>query len=206
MKNMKRKNLFKKLFKKGDLMVKVLDILQKSAETTVDLIDIFTSSYYESYRKMRKSMLYGSPKFKTDWAEEYLKNQQFYSLLNKLKNQGFIKKEEKNKKTIWSITQKGLEKLKIIKEKRKRKLNYPKEKSNTLIIITFDIPEQEKHKREWLRSVLVALDFKLLQKSVWIGKNKIPEEFLKDLREQKILNYVHIFKVSKGGTINKFKL
>jgi len=66
MKKMKRKNLFKKLFKKGDLMIKVLDILQKSAETTVDLIDIFTSSYYESYRKMRRSMLYGSPKFKTD--------------------------------------------------------------------------------------------------------------------------------------------
>ena len=192
----------KKLFKKGDLIIKVLDILQKSAETTVDIIDIFTSSYYESYRKMRRSMLYGSPKFKTDWAEEYLKTQQFYSLLNKLKNQGFIKKEGKNKKTIWSITQKGLEKLKIIKEK-KLNIDYPKEKGDKLIIITFDIPEQEKHKREWLRSVLVALDFKLLQKSVWIGKTKIPSDFLNDLKDQKMLNYVHIFKISKSGTINK---
>jgi DNA-binding PadR family transcriptional regulator len=193
----------KKLFKKGDLIIKVLDILQKSAETTVDIIDIFTSSYYESYRKMRRSMLYGSPKFKTDWAEEYLKTQQFYSLLNKLKNQGFIKKEGKNKKTIWSITQKGLEKLKIIKEKRKLNIDYPKEKGDKLIIITFDIPEQEKHKREWLRSVLVALDFKLLQKSVWIGKTQIPQDFLNDLKDQKMLNYVHIFKISKSGTINK---
>jgi len=192
----------KKLFKKGDLIIKVLDILQKSAETTVDIIDIFTSSYYESYCKMRRSILYGSPKFKTDWAEEYLKAQQFYSLLNKLKNQGFIKKEGKNKKTIWSITQKGLEKLKIIKEK-KLNIDYPKEKGDKLIIITFDIPEKEKHKRYWLRSVLVALDFKLLQKSVWIGKTKIPSDFLNDLKDQKMLNYVHIFKISKSGTINK---
>lgn len=95
-------------------------------------------------------------------------------------------KKRKNKKTIWSITRKGLEKLKILKKKnRKTLINYSKEKSDKLIIVIFDIPEKERHKRNWLRSVLVSLDFKFLQESVWIGKTKIPEEFLNDLRNKK---------------------
>jgi len=187
----------------GKLIYKILEALQDSAETTIDLLTIFTLPYSESYKRIR-SLRYGSPKFKTNWAEEYLKNQQFYSLLNRLKNQGFIKKEKENKKTIWSITRKGLEKLKILKKKNKKILiNYPKEKSDKLIIVIFDIPEKERHKRNWLRSVLASLDFKFLQQSVWIGKTKIPEEFLNDLRNKKMLDYVHIFKVSKSGTINK---
>jgi DNA-binding transcriptional regulator PaaX len=113
-------------------------------------------------------------------------------------------KKRKNKKTIWSITRKGLEKLKILKKKnRKTLINYSKEKSDKLIIVIFDVPEKERHKRNWLRSVLASLDFKFLQQSVWIGKTKIPKEFLNDLRDQKMLDYVHIFKISKSGTINK---
>jgi len=190
--------------RRGILISKILEALQSGAETTIDLLTIFILPYFQSYKRMKRSLIYGSPKFKTDWAEEYLKNQQFYSLLNQLKNQGFIKKEEKNKKTIWSITKKGLEKLKILKQKnRKISVNYPKEKSDKLIIITFDIPEKERYKRDWLRSVLLSLDFKFLQQSVWIGKTKIPEEFIKDLKDQKMLDYVHIFKVNKSGTINK---
>jgi len=195
---------YQKQFRKVDIMVKILETLQIGAEFTVDLLDIFTSSYYDSYKKIKRSMMYGSPEFKTNWSEKYLESKKFYSLLNRLKNQGFIKKEKENKKTIWSITRKGLEKLKILKKKNKKILiNYPKEKSDKLIIVIFDIPEKERHKRNWLRSVLALLDFKFLQQSVWIGKTKIPEEFLNDLRNKKMLDYVHIFKVSKSGTINK---
>ena len=41
----------------------------------------------------------------------------------------------------------------------------------------------------------------MLQKSVWIGKNKIPEEFLKALAELDLMNFIHILKISKTGTI-----
>ena len=67
----------------------------------------------------------------------------------------------------------------------------------------FDIPEKEKWKRVWLREVLGLCGFKMLQRSVWAGKNKIPEEFLADLRNFNMLEYVHIFEVSKKGTLKE---
>ncbi|MGC8776274.1 MAG: hypothetical protein ACP5QN_03115 [Minisyncoccia bacterium] len=197
---MKNKKI--KLFKKGDLIIKILEILQTGAETTATLLDIFTSNYYNSYRKIRRSIIYGPSEFKSNWADNYLELQKFYNLLNRLKKQGFIQKQEKDKKSIWSITKLGLEKLKILK-KQNFPIYYKKEKENSLMIVTFDIPEQERYKRDWLRNVLVYLDFKFLQQSVWIGKTKIPEEFIENLREQKMLNYVHIFKINKAGTIIK---
>jgi len=45
------------------------------------------------------------------------------------------------------------------------------------------------------------LGFTMLQKSLWIGSNKIPEEFIEDLKEWKIIEYVHIFEVTKKGTL-----
>lgn len=192
---------------RGEIIPKILEILQAGAETTVGLFDIFTSGYGESYRKMRRSIKYGPPPFKTDWAFEYRQHQQFYSLLNQLKNQGFIGKKENNKrKSVWKITKRGLEKLKLIKEKKNSKkfvINYKKEKDNKLKIVAFDVPEKERYKRAWLRAVLISLGFMLLQESVWIGKNKIPEEFIQDIRRQEMLSYVHIFEISKKGTIGQ---
>jgi len=192
---------------RGEIIPKILEILQAGAETTADLFDIFTSGYGESYRKLRRSIKYGSPQFKNDWAFEYRQLQQFYSLLNQLKNHGFIeKKVDKKRKSVWKITKRGLEKLKLIKEKKKSKkfiVNYTKEEDDKLKVVIFDVPEKERHKRAWLRAVLAYLGFTLLQESVWIGKNKIPEEFIHDLRRQGMLSYVHIFEINKKGTIGQ---
>lgn len=192
---------------RNEIIPKILEILQTQAEATADLFDIFTSSYGESYRKMRRSINYGPSQFKTNWAFEYRQRQQFYSLLNQLKNQGLIeKKNNKKKATIWKITKGGLEKLKLIKEKEnfsRSKIKYNKEKDGKIKVIIFDIPEKERQKRAWLRAALVLLDFSLLQESVWIGKNKIPEQFMYDLKKREMLSYVQIFEINKRGTITQ---
>ena len=155
---------------RGEIVPKILEILQAGAETTADLFDIFLSGYGESYRKMKRSIKYGPPPFKADWASEYRQLQQFYSLLNQLKNQGFIEKKRSGKRrSIWKISKKGLEKLKLLKERKnsnKSLLHYKKEEDNKLKVVTFDIPEKERHKRHWLRAVLTYLGFTLLQESV----------------------------------------
>lgn len=197
---------------RNEIIPKILEILQAQAEATANLFDIFTSGYGESYKKMRRAINYGPRRFKTDWAFEYRQRQQFYSLLNQLKNQGLIEKKKsidndnKNskKETIWRITKGGLEKLKSIKEKKdfsRSKIKYKKEKDNKTKVVIFDIPETERHKRAWLRFALVSLDFSLLQQSVWVGKNKIPEQFMHDLREHGMLPYIQIFEISQKGTI-----
>ena len=193
---------------RGKFISKILEILQIQAEATIDLLDIFTSGYAEAYRKARKTMKYGPPQFKTDWASQYFQRQQFYSLLNQLKNQGLIEKKKGNDKkgSIWKITKKGLEKLNLMKTKNlfiKKSINFKKEPDDKIRVIIFDIPEKERYKRNWLRMVLVSLGFSLLQQSVWIGKSKIPERFIFNLQKRGMLDYVQIFEINKEGTIKQ---
>lgn len=191
------------------LIEKILEILQNQAESTVDLFDIMTSSYTESYRKARQSLRYGPAKFKTNWALKYQERQKFYSLLNLLKREGLVRKNKKGRKTFWEITIAGLKKLEFFETRKRpsfKKMSYEKRNDGKLKIVIFDIPEKERIKRDWLRSILLFLDFKLLQKSVWAGNSAIPQELFNDLRDQKMLNYIHIFEVNKSGTIKNFNL
>lgn len=189
---------------KRGFVYKILDFLQQGAKTSSNLLDIFFSDYVSSYRKAKR-MIYDFPESKIDRDFKFRERQRFYALLNKLKNQELIEKRKIGpKSSLWKVTRKGVEKLNLIKEKKffgKQNINYQKQIDDKIKVIIFDIPEKERYKRVWLRAVLIFLDFKLLQKSVWIGKNKIPEEFISDLRERKILPYVEVFEVTKKGTI-----
>lgn len=130
----------------------------------------------------------------------------YSKLVYKLKKEGLVEEKNKNKKKFLAITARGREKLNDLIEKEKSfplKADYPKEKSNYSIIVIFDIPESKKGKREWLRRVLRELDFEMEQKSVWLGKTKIPQKFLNDLDDLEISDYVEIFAVSKGGSLRK---
>ena len=78
---------------------------------------------------------------------------------------------------------------------------YKKEKGEKTAIIIFDIPENERRKRNWVREALKNMDFKMVQKSVWIGKIKIPKEFLNNLEVLELLDFVKIFEISKTGSL-----
>jgi len=115
-----------------------------------------------------------------------------------------IEEKEKNNKKFFIITKKGKGKLSFLKKQHKESLpevSYSSEENNKFIIFIFDIPEKEKRKRDWLREVLKKLGLKMIQKSVWIGKTKIPKEFLDDLFKLKIIDYVEIFEITKAGSL-----
>ncbi len=186
----------------------ILELLKKTARTTSDILDVFAGgqTYYNLKRKafyptlpelQRKKQSRQGP------GHSKRANHNFYALLTHLRKQGFIKKEKKNNEDYWAITNFGKEKLKKIKENVQLPGTfYKKEKGRGLNMIVFDIPEIYKAKRNWLRGVLLGLEFTMLQKSVWAGKNKLPEEFLKDLNRLDLMDFVHIFEVSKIGTID----
>lgn len=178
----------------------ILLCLVGSVYITAQLLDMMfmggrSGSYKRAYGK-----LYGGYTLPEKTDAVFEDKQQFYSLLNSLKRQGLIEKKKSKKGVIWKITSAGLQKLKLFKE---RKIEYDIIQDNKLKIIAYDIPEREKKKREWLREVLRMLGFRMLQRSLWIGKNKVPERFLKDLREKNIINYVDIFEISQKGTIRE---
>jgi DNA-binding transcriptional regulator PaaX len=185
--------------KEPEIIPKILEILQAGAETTVQILDIFTSGYGESYRKLhayRRKPL----RFRSDWAEIYRERQKLYSLLNKLKREGFVKKNDPSRRSGWVITKAGLAKLEKIKKTKdeQEKLN-----DGLWRIATFDIPEKERSKREWLRSNLRNNGFKMLHESVWIGKRKLPEKFFLAMDQKKLIGCIHIFEISKTGTLRE---
>ncbi len=187
---------------RGSIIIeKILEILQGGAEASVGIMDAMLSG---SYRKLKVT---GRPDF-GDWAETFRDRQRFYSLLGYLKKQGLVEAKKENKKSFWSITKKGRSKLELLKERNrfsKVSAVYPKSRADaSLKIIAYDIPaEGNQKRRDWLRWALLNMGFTMLQRSVWVGKKKVPERFLKDLRERRLVPHVQIFEVSKVGNLKE---
>lgn len=130
--------------------------------------------------------------------------QKYYGLLYRLKRHGLITEQKKKNKVLLWLTKKGKEKLELLKKKAGfPQAAYPVKSSETFVIVAFDIPEKEKYKRVWFRSVLKALGMRMIQKSVWMGKVKILKILIGDLRRLRMLDFVHFFEVSKLGSFSE---
>lgn len=185
----------------------ILDYLQMQAENTVDLFATFSLDRRKAMREARRSIIHGPRQFKVRWADVYHEHQRFYALMNRLKRDGLITKHKTGHCSVWNITSHGEEHLARLKDRSgMSKRAYVKQETNYLVIITFDVPERERRKRTWLRVNLVALGFTMLQRSVWLGKVKIPKEFIIDLKTQNMIPWIHIFSVNKAGSIVPKKL
>ena len=185
---------------KGDLTIKILEALESAASVTGELLGVFLCDYQESYKRAR-GITYGRMYDKKSPAElKKERDKKFYNLMHRLRKDCLITK----KKSSWTITKKGKQKLDGLKERKEvfiPRKKYLIEEGKELNIIIFDIPEEQRRKRDWLRETLIQLGFSKLQQSVWISKNKLPEELLKDLQTFRMLEYVEIFSITKTGTI-----
>lgn len=125
------------------------------------------------------------------------------TILCRLKEQGLVQSRGPRSRTKWFITKKGRSQLKkqnLDLYKVKRVLPKP---DGIRRLVTFDVPEKEYKKRNWLRAELLALGFTSLQKSVYIGYSPFPEEFIEDLEARQLSNWVHILSIEKEGTLMK---
>lgn len=177
----------------------ILFHIKDALRTTREIFDILPT-----YREMRRQVFGHMEIPKFDYKEwQWQEEQKFYALLSKLRKEGLVQKQRSNKKSFWKITKKGLEKLSNISDGKSflRDKNYNKKKSDNLNLVIFDIPEKLKYKRAWLRKQLKFLGFEMLQKSVWVGKFGIPKELIFDLKDLKMLPYLHIFKIYKKGSL-----
>jgi len=127
--------------------------------------------------------------------------QRYYNTISRLKRDNLLVQEANGR---FRITAFGLRKRDKLKKQKTHYFpvgSYPVQKSENVVIIAFDVPEQERRKRDWLRSTLKNLGLKMVQQSVWIGKIKIPKDFLDDIKELRLIDCVEIFEVSKTGTL-----
>src|SRR3989344_7670529 len=126
---------------KGELTYKVLEIIEKAAFATADVLEILFSSPRELGWRMHGN--YRRP-YRESLVEKLKEEQRFYNLLTYLQKQALVRKERKEEGSIWKITRKGEEKLQQLKNrllKRPPKKNYPIKKGTFITIVSFDIPE-----------------------------------------------------------------
>ena len=173
---------------------KIIEAASGTALTSAQLfVAITTAGYGASYGKIMHKLdeiqTRGGQGVKKP-AEFKRKRNSFYTTLYRMKRDGLI--ESKN--GGWLATAKG---KKVISEGN----IYQKEADSTVKIVIFDVPEEVASKRAWLRSALKNLGFKMLQKSVWVGKVKLPEHFIRELKSRDLMGYVEILGVTKSGSL-----
>lgn len=191
---------------KGDITIRILETLTAVATDSADLFEAFiTSGYGASSGKIQRefSKIQNERSRKNRIQEAHAK---YSRMLYKLKRDGLIGEKTVAGTRIFAITAKGSHKLRNLKASQQHMLpqyHYKRLPSERSTIVAFDIPERDRKKRNWLRAALSYNGFTLIQRSVWMGNIKLPEEFIDDLRHLKMLEYVHIFEITKAGTLHE---
>ncbi len=185
---------------RGDLLLKALAILEIEARSTADFMKRFLSSSKFSYLPLKEWTPNATPILTELLEQKISESNQFHSVFQKLRKEGLIKQDAK--KNVWSITEWGKGKLRrLIQQRELRPKKYSVEKTGEVVIVSFDVPEKERAKRNWLRHVLKEMGFTMIQKSVWLANLRLPKEFLDDLRSLKLMDCVQIFSVGRSGTL-----
>ncbi|MDO8504381.1 MAG: hypothetical protein Q7S36_00810 [Candidatus Liptonbacteria bacterium] len=189
--------------KRGEITINILEAVANMATNSVDLFAVlFSAGYGASVSKLEYELskrIRARENKKSD--PKTILRQRYFSMLSHLKRRGFIEGGDK-----LSITKKGRAKLSALKEWLSRghaKPRYEKEIGSSFVVVSFDIPEKQRFWRKWISEALSNLGLSRVQQSLWIGKAKIPKEFIDDMYKHKIISFVEIFEVSKTGSIAK---
>jgi phenylacetic acid degradation operon negative regulatory protein len=114
--------------------------------------------------------------------------------LVRLRGKGLVRKIGSTRGAIWRLD--GNSKALL-----QNAMDVAMPEDGKLRVFIFDIPEQRKDVREWVRASLVAAGFVMLQKSVWVGKRPLPETIFKGLADHNLFSAVHFFEVKDPGTL-----
>ena len=197
---------------RGDVKLKILDAIARKAvyrlmEAGVDFFDalvvITTSPYGSSYNQLMRN--YSNMVAERDFAKyQAAKWHAVQERVSQLKRDGLVAKDAP-RGVLPALTAHGKKILGSLRKQKAHDLPNAFYKATGrragLTIVTFDIPEKEKKKREWLRNALKNLGFTMLHQSVWMGEEILPAEFIEDLRKLKIFGCVESLEVSKRGSL-----
>ncbi|OGE82362.1 MAG: CRISPR-associated endonuclease Cas2 [Candidatus Doudnabacteria bacterium RIFCSPLOWO2_01_FULL_44_21] len=158
------------------------------AKTIKSVTNEILGMYYASpltFSESRRQM-YGLPIHPKE-----IPRKQLYKTAERMRQQGWLDKKKIEDKIYYEITRKGKIKYLIFKIRTSRN-----QRGNQATIIIFDIPEEKRTYRNFLRRLLKQMKFTMIQKSVFIAPDVLPQEFYDLLKEMKLIQYV---KVIEGG-------
>ena len=164
-------------------------ILEKIAEAGVVTLEAFFPPQYSYTRISRRLFgLDSYPKAKPHTVS---------SLLSRLKRQGLVARRGIGKNGSWTLTKFGAERL------AQEAISLVPEADGISRLVIFDIPEQERKKRDIIRAELIGCNFRQLQKSVWIGENPLSEDFIALVDDLHLKGRLHIFSIREYGTLQE---
>ena len=136
-----------------------------------------------SYQKMMETKDFW------DYYDELknLKKESARMILWRLQKKGLVEK----KKSGFQITKLGLKTVKEFQEKEEEQWD------GKWRIVMFDIPEKNRDGRNWLRWQLISLEYKPIQKSVFMGKSPLAEDFYEEILFRKLNNCVRLMTVGE---------
>lgn len=109
---------------------------------------------------------------------------QINNAVMKLKQHGWLEKKKIQDKIYYQITREGKTSRLIFNSK-----TFSRIRGRTATIVIFDIPEEKRTFRNFIRRLLKNMDFTMLQRSVFITPYILPEDFYRLLRETKLLEH-----------------
>ncbi len=186
---------------RGDILYKILDFLE---DQSLDALDFMTAFLKAGYGASMSKIDY-EYKIQSRKSESYKvereQRRHLQKYISKLKSDGLILENSRNEILI---SAKGQEKLKLLKQAKILDKNlYKKEKGNRVIIISYDLPVPFNKERDQLREILKVLGFSMVHKSVWVGKMRIPKDFISALEKAGILKFIEILEVTKSGSLKE---
>lgn len=198
---------------RGEITFKILSALEEAGEEAMDFLSAYLVAGLGSKGRVAENFgkaleLRKNSKKRIEKEKDRSSKHRFYSMVSYLERDGLILKKRTEVGTYVSITDKGRTQLKYFKEESLPPSDYgdSSQNKNGITIITFDVPEQERRKRNWLRCALKNMDFEMIHKSVWMGTDGVAEDFLEDIRDLRLGDYVEIFQINKKGSLNKFEI
>jgi len=148
-------------------------------------------------KAFNKYMFYGY--CKDAWEEKYRKEKektQFSRMVQRLKQNGYLKTLKIKGKKATIITPKGIEKLFKIELKILQK---KKRKDRKWQMVLFDIPESKRKQRNYFRKALQYLGYKRLQKSIWVCPYDTLKETEELIKRYNIKPFVELLLIEKVG-------
>ena len=190
---------------RGEIIYKILDFLEDRATSTIDFVGAFLDAGYGAsfgkleYEKNKRE----DARIDYKLARDRKRNLQKY--LSRLKSNGLIVEDSKTNKI--HISSSGKEKLKLLKsEAVVKKESFEKAPGERVVIVSYDIPIPFNRERTKLREIIKILGFSLVHKSVWVGKVKLPKNFILALEKMNILDFVEIMEVTQSGSLKSHNL
>ncbi len=187
---------------RGKILLKALEFLCEEAMNQVDFFDAVLAAGYGAsssrinYEYNARRRISEDRKAKIEVFQKSKRRLTIF--ISKMKRDGLI--ETGNNQ--FKISGKGIDKLGKLRNNLPGRFYERNHKGNS-VIISFDIPERLRRKRNWLREVIKNLGFRMIHQSVWMGKGKIPKDFIDDLGRLEILEFIEIFEISRAGSLKK---